>query len=111
MKPANNHSSSSTKEYFIPVPDNRDSFCAFINLVINNRNNAFIPNGFVQRLPSKIGPYKVTYTHNEVNELFIEVNELKAKVFIEMIVDQFTLLRSHWNMINSLEEYPSSDRY
>ena len=109
MKTTNNH--SSIKEYSIPVPDNKDSFCAFVNLVINNRNNAFIPNGFVQRLPSKIGPYKVTYTRNEVNELFIVVNELKAKVFVEMIIDQFTLLRSHWNMINSLEEYPNASKY
>ena len=99
------------KEYYIAVPDNRDSFCAFVNLVINNKNNAHIPNGFVERLPSKIGPYKVSYTHNEVNELFIEVSELKAKVFVEMIVDQFTLLRTHWDTIQSLEDYPNSDKY
>ena len=99
------------KTYYIPIPDNRDSFCAFVNLVINNKNNAHIPNGFVERLPSKIGPYKVSYTHNEVNKVLIEVNELKAKVFVEMIVDQFTLLRTHWNMIQSLEEYPNASRY
>lgn len=99
------------KTYYIPVPDNRDSFCAFVNLVINNKNNAHIPNGFIERLPSKIGPYKVYYVHNEVNEILIEVSELKAKVFIEMIIDQFCLLRSHWNFIESLVKYESSDRY
>lgn len=99
------------KEYYFPVPDNQDSFFAFINLVINNRNNAHIPNGNVEQRPNKVGPVKVTYTHNEVNELFMVTDNLKDHKFLEMIHDQFCLLRSHWNMIQSLEEYPNASKY
>lgn len=99
------------KEYYFPIPDNQDSFFAYINLVINNKNNAHIPNGNVERRPNKVGPVKITYTHNEVGELFMVTNNLKDHKFLEMIGDQFCLLRSHWNMINSLEKFPNASRY
>jgi hypothetical protein len=99
------------KEYYFPVPDNQDSFFAYINLVINNKNNAHIPEGRVEQRPNKVGPVKVTYTHNEVNELFMVTDNLKDHKFLEMIHDQFCLLRSHWNMIQSLEEYPNASKY
>ena len=99
------------KEYYFPVPDNKDSFFAFINLVINNRNNAHIPNGNVEQRPKKVGPVNVTYTHNEVGELFMVTDNLKDYKFLEMIGDQFCLLRSHWNMIQSFEQYSYASRY
>ena len=99
------------KEYFFPVPDNEDSFFAYINLVINNRNNAHIPNRDVEQRPKKVGPVVVTYTRNEVGKLFMVTNNLKDLKFLEMIKDQFCLLRSHWNMIQSLGNYPNADRY
>lgn len=99
------------KEYFFAVPDNEDSFFAYINLVINNRNNAHIPNGNVEQRPKKVGPVKVVYTRNEVGELFMVTDKLKKHKFLEMIGDQFCLLRSHWNMIQSLEQYPYASRY
>ena len=98
------------KEYYFAVPDNEDSFFAYINLVINNRNNAHIPENVEQR-PTKVGPVKVTYTRNEVGELFMVTNNLKDHKFLEMINDQFCLLRSHWNMIQSLEQSPYASRY
>lgn len=99
-----------SKEYFFPVPDNEDSFFAFINLVINNRDNAHIPENVEQR-PNKVGPVKVTYTHNEVGELFMVTSNFKDYKFLEMIKDQFCLLRSHWNMIKSLEQFPNASKY
>jgi hypothetical protein len=99
-----------TKEYFFSVPDNKEQFFAFVNLVINNRQNSNIPKDITER-PKKVGPVKVTYTKNEVNELFMVTNNLKDHKFLEMIGDQFCLLRSHWNMIQSLEEYPNASRY
>ena len=74
-----------SKEYFFSVPDNEDSFFAFINLVINNRNNAHIPNGNVEQRPKKVGPVAVTYTHNEVGELFMVTN-------------------NHWRSIQTLQD-------
>lgn len=99
------------KEYYFSIPDNEDSFFAFINLVINNRNNAHIPNGNVEQRPKKVGPAVITYTRNEVGELFMVTNNLKDHKFLEMIGDQFHLLRSHWNMIQSLEQYPNASKY
>jgi len=101
----------SNKEYYFSVPDNKNSFFAYINLVINNRNNAHIPNGNVEQRPTKVGPVKIDYSHNEAGELFMVTNNLKDHKFLEMIGDQFFLLRSHWNIIQSLERYPSADRY
>lgn len=98
------------KEYFFPVPDNEEQFFAFINLVINNRQNTNIPKDVTER-PKKVGPVKVTYTRNEVGELFMVTSNLKDYKFLEMIGDQFCLLRTHWNMIQSLEEYSSASRY
>lgn len=98
------------KEYFFPVPDNKDSFFAFINLVINNRQNSNIPKDITER-PKRVGPIKVVYTRNEVNELFMITDNLKDHKFLEMIGDQFCLLRTHWNMIQSLEECPNASKY
>jgi len=98
-------------EYFFPVPDNKDSFFAFINLVINNRENSNIPKDITER-PKKVGPVKVlSYTRNEANELFMVTNNLKDHNFLGMIADQFCLLRTHWNTIQSLEEYPNASKY
>ena len=99
------------RTYYVDVPDNRDSFFAYVNLVINNKNNAHIPNGDIEQRPKKVGPVSISYTHNEVGELFMEVYNLKDYTFLEMIKDQFCLLRSHWNVIQSLEKYPNSSRY
>lgn len=98
------------KQYYISLPDNEDAFYAYINLVINNKKNAHIPKEVTTR-PSKIGWVKVSYTRNECRELFIIVGELKEKVFVEMIIDQFTLLRTHFNLISSLVRFENSDRY
>jgi len=97
------------KLLFVPLPDNEDAFCAYVNLVINNRDNAHIPHD-IQSRPKKIGWVNVTYTRNEVGEPFIVVENLKEKCFVGMILNQFCLLRSHWNMIASLEKYPNNDR-
>lgn len=96
---------------YVSVPDNEDSFFAYVNLVINNRDNAHMPNDGPQSRPNKIGPVRVSYTRNEVNELFFVVENNKEKCFIEMVKDQFCLLRSHWNFIESLVQYENSDKY
>ena len=96
--------------YYISVPDNESQFFVFVNLVINNKGNNNLPNYPDQR-PKKIGPYKVTYTNNEVNEPFIEVYQLKEKAFIEMIIDQFTLLRTYLPEFESYEKCQNSDKY
>lgn len=98
------------KQYYISLPDNVNAFYAFVNLVINNKNNAHIPKEVTTR-PSKIGWVKVSYTRDEMNEPFIIVEELKERVFVEMIIDQFHLLHSHYNIIRSLIIYENSDRY
>lgn len=95
---------------YVPVPDNDDAFFAFVNLVINNKNNAHIPE-HLNSCPKKIGPVKVHITYNEVYEAFFEVENNKEKVFLQMIVDQFCLLRSHWNMIQTFVDYENSDKY
>lgn len=109
MKTANNHSSSSLKTYYVPVPDNEDAFFAFVNLVINNKQNVHVVG---TSRPKKIGPYKVNYANGDNNELFIEASDLKMKCFIEMIIDQFTLLRTYWTShIVPLVRYPNQDIY
>ena len=95
---------------YVSIPDNCDAFYAFVNLVINNKNNAHIPE-HLNGCPKKIGPVKVHIIYNEVHEPFFEVENNKEKVFIEMIIDQFYLLRRHWGMINSFVYYENSDRY
>ena len=95
---------------YISLPDNRDAFYAFVNLVINNKNNAHIPE-HLNDCPKKIGPVKVRITYNEVHEAFFEVENNKEKVFLQMIINQFCLLRSHWNMIQTFMRYENSDRY
>lgn len=95
---------------YVPLPDNCDAFYAYVNLVINNKNNAHIPE-HLNGCPKKIGPVKVHIIYNEVHEPFLEVENNKEKVFIEMIIDQFYLLRRHWGMISSFVYYENSDRY
>ena len=97
-------------DFYIPVPDNKNQFYSFVNLVINNRENNHKPE-FDDRIPRRIGPYNVTYTNNEVGEKFIVVPDPKMKHFIEMIVDQFTLIRTYWPTICKYEEYPNSTKY
>lgn len=100
----------SRRHYYISIPDNEDSFFAYINLVINNKNNAHIPE-YIEQRPKKIGPVYVEYVRGEMNEPFMRVENNKDATFLEMIKDQFCLLRSHWNMIQSLERYPNASRY
>lgn len=95
---------------YISLPDNLNAFYAFINLIINNKHNAHIPE-HLNSCPKRIGPVKVHIVRNEVNEPFFEVSNNKEKVFVEMIIDQFNLLRSHWNIINSYIKFENSDRY
>jgi hypothetical protein len=98
------------KEYFVPVPDNNEAFYAFVNLVINNKNNARRPNYSTER-PNKIGPVKVEYVKNEVNESLIRVENNKEKVFVQMIIDQFCLLHTYWSEIENFIKYSSSDKF
>lgn len=95
--------------YYISLPDNSEMFFSYVNLVINNKRKNVIEHPNTH--PSKIGWVKVTYTRNEVNEPFIIVSSNKEKVFVEMIINQFLLLRTYWNVILAFEAYPSSDRY
>lgn len=85
------------KEYYVPLPDNEYQFYAFVNLVINNKNNAHITEATIR--PKRIGWVHVTYARNEVNEPFIVVNNLKEKCFVEMILNQFELLKKYWDTI------------
>lgn len=86
------------RQYFIPLPDEVDQFYAFVNLVINNKNNVYVIGEATTR-PKKIGWVNVYYTRNEVNEPFVVVNNLKEKCFVEMILNQFYLIREHWETI------------
>lgn len=95
---------------YVSLPDNCDAFYTFVNLVINNKHNAHIPEHLNSR-PKKIGPVKVHIKYNEANEPFFEVENNKEKVFLEMIIDQFTLLRRYWGTIMSFVYYENSDRY
>jgi len=98
------------KQYYISIPDNSDAFYAYVNLVINNKKNTHVPNDTNLR-PSKIGWVKVSYIRNEVNEPFIVVENLKEKVFVEMIIDQFCLLRNYWHIIDNFVVSGNADRY
>lgn len=89
-----------TKEYYVPLPDNEYQFYAFVNLVINNKNNTHITVEETIR-PKRIGWVHVTYTRNEVNEPFVVVNNLKEKCFVEMIRNQFELLKQYWDIIKN----------
>lgn len=95
---------------FVPVPDNDTAFYAFVNLVINNRNNQNKPTD-VTRRPKKIGPADVTYTINECGEVWIDVYTEREKRIVENIIDQFCLIRTHWETIAEEIEYPTSDKY
>lgn len=104
-------STKDDKEYFVPLPDNLNEFYAYINLVINNKENRYAQKTSVREAPLHYGPVKVRYRINEVNERFLVVNRLKDKKFLEMLIDQFTLLRTYWRAISSHEEYSTSDIY
>lgn len=104
-------STKDDKEYFVPLPDNLNQFYAYINLVINNKENRYAQKTSVHEAPLHYGPVKAHYKINEVNERFIVVNKLKDKKFLEMLIDQFTLLRTHWDTIANFVEYPGSDIY
>lgn len=98
------------KEYFVSIPDNERQFYAYVNMVVNNRNNAHLPQRLDQ-VPKKIGPVQVTRVTNEVGEHLFQVATNKDCCFVEMVKDQFALLRSHWNMISTFEEYPNASKY
>lgn len=98
------------KEYFVAIPDNERQFYAYINMVINNRGNAHLPQRLDQ-VPKRVGPVAVTRVTNEVGEPYFIVNSNKDYCFVEMVKDQFCLLRSHWNMISTFEEYPNASKY
>lgn len=98
------------KEYFVSIPDNERQFYAYVNMVVNNRDNAHLPQ-VLDQVPKKIGPVHVTRVTNEVGEHLFQVANNKEKCFVEMVKDQFCLLRSHWNMIQTFEEYPNASKY
>ena len=87
--------------YFVPVPDERDQFFAFVNVVINNKFQKKIDLNKCPVRPNKIGWVHVSYTYNEVNELFIEVDNLKEKCFVEMLISQFRLIKENWKLIEN----------
>lgn len=98
-------------EYYVSLPDNEGAFFAFVNLVINNRDNANVPQ-YADTRPNDFGPVKnVNSVTNEVGEHFLIAHSLKDKKFLEMLVDQFTLLRTHWGTITNFVKYPNSDIY
>lgn len=101
---------SKKKEYYVAIPDNERQFYAYINMVINNRGNAHLPQ-VLDQVPKRIGPVHVTRVTNEVGEHLFQVANNKDYCFVEMIKDQFCLLRSHWNMIQTFEEYPNASKY
>ena len=101
---------SKKKEYYVAIPDNEHQFYAYVNMVINNRGNAHLPQQLDQ-VPKRIGPVPVTRVTNEVGEHFFQVANNKDYCFVEMVKDQFCLLRSHWNMISTFEENPNASKY
>lgn len=101
---------SGNKEYFVAIPDNERQFYAYVNMVVNNRGNAHLPQRLDQ-VPKKVGPVPVTLTTNEVGEPYFIVASNKDYCFVEMVKDQFCLLRSHWNMISTFEQYPNASKY
>lgn len=100
----------SKKKYYSSIPDNEYMFYAYINMVVNNRQNARLPKR-LDEVPTHIGPVKVRRIIGDAQEPYFEVDNNKDYCFIEMIKDQFHLLRSHWNMIQSFEQYPNASRY
>lgn len=101
---------SKRKEYFVPIPDNERQFYAYVNMVVNNRGNAHLPQRLDQ-IPRKIGPVPVTRIIGDAGEPYFQVANNKDYCFVEMVKDQFCLLRSHWNMIQTFEEYPNASKY
>lgn len=102
---------SDNKEYYFPLPDNTEAFYAYVNLIINNRDNSHKPDNYTTR-PKNFGPVKDFNTHrNEVGEKFIVVYNLKDYRFLEMLVNQFALIRTYFNWIEDAVEYPNSSKY
>lgn len=101
------------KRFFVPLPDNESAFFAFVNLVINNRNgwDTFKKLDDITDRPRKIGPVAVSYTRNEVNEPFVEVDSKKDERFVEMIITQFSNALTFMDAIKDEIVYPSSDKY
>ena len=98
-------------DYYFPLPDNKEAFYAFINLVINNKNNQSATKNFEEK-PSHFGPVKkFTTTHNEVGERFLVVYNKKDLLFLEMFKDQFCLLRTYWEYIEGEVIYESASKY
>lgn len=95
--------------YYIEVPDNDKAFYAYVNLVVNNRDNWYKANP--TNRPRKIGPVQVTYQSNEVGEQFMVCKDKREQNFLDMVVDQFCLLRTHWGTISKEVEYENSSRY
>lgn len=99
------------KEYYFPLPDNENAFYAFVNLIINNRDNQHKPDNCIGR-PKHFGPVKdFTPTSNEVGERFLITYNLKDHKFLEMLKDQFCLLRTYRGYIEDAVEYPDCDKY
>lgn len=98
--------------HYVSLPDNDVAFYSYVNLVINNRNNSRNEQDDHTRRPKNVGPVKVlTYTHNEVGEPFMVVESKKDEKFVEMIIDQFNLLRRYWSWVEEEICYPTSDKY
>ena len=51
-------STKGDKEYFVPLPDNLNEFYAYINLVINNKENRYPLKTSVHEAPLHFGPEK-----------------------------------------------------
>ena len=99
------------KEYFVPLPDNEAAFYAFVNLIINNRDNQHKPDNCLGK-PKHFGPVKdFKSANNEVGERFLITYNLKDHRFLEMLKDQFTLIRTYFNRIEDFVAYPNSDIY
>lgn len=95
--------------YYIPLPDNKEQFFLFVNMVINNRNNQ---SKLSTSKPNNIGPHSIVrYCTNEVGEDFIVVCELKAKKFCEMVLDQFCCLRTYIDDFTKLNTFQTADQY
>ena len=99
------------KEFYFPLPDNESAFYAFINLVINNRNNSNAPRNYENR-PTHFGPVKkFTTTRNEVGERFLVVYDKKDYRMLEMFNDQFCTLRTYWEYIDNEVVYDYASKY
>lgn len=100
-----------TNGYHVSLPDNLEAFYAYVNLVINNKNNSHKPEDCATR-PKNFGPViNFEIVRNEVGERFLTVYNIKDCKFLEMLTDQFTLIRTYFNCIEEVVIYPNSDIY